>query len=130
MEIPLQIDSNGIGGDPYLLFWVTAVLDKGFNWSNLTNNFTACVISGNNTIGTGAPGEAVFGKVIWVSHELQVGTDISVFCTVQARGVARFKYATPIPVINQMVEVDGAGRVRQAAADANIAAGGHLTRGQ
>jgi hypothetical protein len=29
-----------------------------------------------------------------------------------------------------MVEVDGAGKVRQASADADIAAGGHLMRGQ
>ena len=80
-------------------------------------------------LGPRSAGDKLFGKVLDVSEELQSGTTVPAYCTVQARGVARFKYSSPTPVINQMVELDGTGKVRQAAADADIAAGGHLARG-
>ncbi|MBM3326937.1 MAG: hypothetical protein FJY65_08170 [Calditrichaeota bacterium] len=130
MASQFQIDNNGIGGTPFLTFTVDTTANKDFTQSDLDNNYSACVISGNNEIGMGAAGDKLFGKVVWVSQELQPGTTVPALCAVQARGVARFKYAAATPVVNQMVEVDGAGKVRQAAADADIAAGGHLMRGQ
>ncbi len=130
MASQFQIDNNGIGGTPFLTFTVDTAANKDFTQSDLDSNFTACVISGNNKVGMGAAGDKLFGKVVWVSQELQAGTTVPALCAVQARGVARFKYAATTPVINQMVEADGAGKVRQAVADADIAAGGHLMRGQ
>jgi len=130
MSSQFNIDNNGIGGTPFLTFTVDSTADQDFKQSDLDDNLTACVISGNNEVGMGSAGNKLLGKVVWVSQELQDGTTIPALCAVQARGVARFKYAATTPVINQMVEVDGAGKVRQAAADADIAAGGHLMRGQ
>lgn len=130
MASQFQIDNNGIGGTPFLTFSVDTTENLDFTQSDLDNNLTACVISGNNEVGMGQAGDKLFGKVVWVSQELQSGTTIPALCAVQARGVARFKYAATTPEINQMVEVDGAGKVRQASADADIAAGGHLMRGQ
>jgi len=124
------IDNSGIGGTPFLTFQVDTTANKDFTQSDLDSNLTACVISDDNEVGMGADGEKLFGKVVWVSQELQSGTTIPALCAVQARGVARFKYVATAPVINQMVEVDGAGKVKQASADADIAAGGHLMRGQ
>ncbi len=130
MASQFQIDNSGIGGTPFLTFSVDTTADMDFTQTDLDNNLTACVISGNNEIGMGAAGDKLFGKVVWVSQELQSGTTVPALCAVQARGVARFAYVATAPVINQMVEVDGAGKVRQASADADIAAGGHLMRGQ
>jgi len=124
------IDNSGIGGTPFLTFQVDTTANKDFTQSDLDSNLTACVISDDNEVGMGADGEKLFGKVVWVSQELQSGTTIPALCAVQARGVARFKYVATAPVINQMIEVDGAGKVKQASADADIAAGGHLMRGQ
>ena len=124
------IDNSGIGGTPFLTFQVDTTANKDFTQSDLDSNLTACVISDDNEVGMGADGEKLFGKVVWVSQELQSGTTIPALCAVQARGVARFKYVATAPVINKMVEVDGAGKVKQASADADIAAGGHLMRGQ
>ena len=130
MSSQFTIDNSGIGGTPFLTFGVDTTADADFTQSDLDNNLTACVISDNNEIGMGADGNKLFGKVVWVSQELQSGTTIPALCAVQARGVARFKYVATTPVINQMVEVNGAGKVKQASADADIAAGGHLMRGQ
>jgi len=130
MSSQFTLDNHGIGGTPFLTFAVDATANKDFSQSDLDANLTACVISDNNEVGMGSAGDKLFGKVVWVSQELQSGTAIPALCAVQARGVARFKYAATTPVINQMVEADGAGKVRQAAADADIAAGGHLMRGQ
>lgn len=130
MASQFTIDNSGIGGTPFLTFQVDATATKDFTQADLDNSLAACVISANNEVGMGAAGDKLFGKVVWVSQELQSGTTIPALCAVQARGVARFKYAATTPVINQMVEVDGAGKVRQATADADIAAGGHLMRGQ
>ena len=130
MSSQFNIDNNGIGGTPFLTFTVDTTANKDFTQSDLDDNLTAGVISANNEVGMGSAGDKLFGRVVWVSQELQDGTTIPALCAVQARGVARFKYAANTPVINQMVEVDGAGKVRQATADADIAAGGHLMRGQ
>jgi len=130
MSSQFNIDNSGIGGTPFLTFSVDTTADKDFIQTDLDNNLTACVISANNEVGMGADGDKLFGKVVWVSQELQSGTTIPALCAVQARGVARFKYVATTPVINQMVEVDGAGKVKKASADADIAAGGHLMRGQ
>jgi hypothetical protein len=130
MSTQFVINNEGIGKDPLLTFNVDTTTDKDFTQTDLDSNLTACIISANNEVGMGSAGNKLFGKVIAVSSELQAGTSVPEICTVQARGVARFKYATPTPVINQMVEVDGTGKVRQASADADIAAGGHLMRGQ
>jgi hypothetical protein len=130
MGSQFAIDNEGIGKDPMLTFKVDTTTDKDFTQTDLDSNLTACIISDDNEVGMGSAGDKLFGKVIAVSSELQSGTSIPETCTVQARGVARFKYVTPAPQVNQMVEVDGAGKVRQASADADIAAGGHLMRGQ
>lgn len=130
MASQFQIDNSGIGGTPFLTFTVDETADKDFTQTDLDSNLTACVISDDDEIGMGSAGDKLFGKVVWVSPELNDGTTVPALCAVQARGVARFKYAATTPVINQMVEVDGAGKVRQAVADADIAAGGHLMRGQ
>lgn len=131
MASQFTIDNSGIGGTPFLTFNVDASADKDFTQTDLDSNLSACVISANNEVGMGADGNKLFGKVVWVSQEMQSGTTIPALCAVQARGVARFKYNTDAaPVINQMVEVDGAGKVKKASADADIAAGGHLMRGQ
>ena len=130
MSSQFNIDNSGIGGTPFLTFQVDTTADLDFSQSDLDNNLTACVISANNEVGMGSDGDKLFGKVVWVSQELQSGTSIPALCAVQARGVARFKYVATTPVINQMVEVDGAGKVKQASADVDIAAGGHLMRGQ
>ena len=110
---------------------VDASTDKDFTQTDLDSNLTACVVSDNNEAGMGSDGDKLFGKVIAVSDELQSGTAIPAYCTVQARGVARFNYNTDAaPSVNEMVEVDGAGKIKQASADADVAAGGHLMRGQ
>ena len=125
-----QIDNAGIGGTPFLTFGVDTTANKDFTQDDLDDNLTACVVSDSNEVGMGAAGGKLFGKVTWVSQELQPGTIIPALCAVQARGVARFKFSATPPSVNQMVEVDGTGKVRQAAADEDIAAGGHLMRGQ
>ena len=126
---PFEIDNDGIGQDPLLSFTIDVSSGKDFLQADLDSNLGACVISDNNEVGMGSDGDKLFGKVVSVSAELD-SNDIPVSCTVQARGVARFKYVSTTPVVNQMVEVDGAGAVKQASADADIAAGGHLMRGQ
>ena len=130
MSSQFIINNEGIGKDPLLTFSVDTTTDKDFTQTDLDSNLTACVISDDNEVGMGSAGDKLFGKVVAVSSDLQSGTSVPEICTVQARGIARFKYAATTPVVNQMVEVDGAGKVRQAAADADIAAGGHLMRGQ
>ena len=130
MASQFDIDNEGIGKHPLLTFTVDTDSGKDFTQADLDDNLTGCIISDNNEVGMGAAGNKLFGKVIAVSSELQSGTSIPATCAVQARGVARFRYVATAPQINQMVEVNGAGKVRQAAADADIAAGGHLMRGQ
>ncbi len=130
MASQFTIDNSGIGGTPFLTFSVDTSADVDFTQTDLDDNLTACIISDSNEVGMGGDGEKLFGKVVWVSQELQSGTAVPALCAVQARGVARFKYDNPAPDVNQMVEVNGEGKVQQASADADIAAGGHLMRGQ
>jgi len=125
------VDNEGVGATGLLTMTVDTTANKDFTQDDLDANRTACIVSDNNEAGMGSGGDKLFGKVIAVSEEMRSGTTVPAYCTVQARGVARFKYNTDAaPVVNQMVEVDGAGKVKQAAADEDIAAGGHLARGQ
>lgn len=131
MSSQFVVDNEGVGSTGLLTMAVDATADKDFTQDELDSNLTACVVSDNNEVGMGSDGDKLFGKVIAVSEELQSGTAIPAYCTVQARGVARFEYnPDAAPSVNQMVEVNGAGKVQQASADADIAAGGHLMRGQ
>ncbi len=130
MSSQFTVDNEGVGASGLLTMAVDSTSNKDFIQSDIDDNLTACVVSGNNEAGMGSAGDKMFGKVIAVSEEMQSGTTIPAYCTVQARGVARFKYAATTPVVNQMVEVDGAGKVKQASADTDIAAGGNLMRGQ
>jgi hypothetical protein len=123
------INNDGVGADGYLTMGVDTTASLDFTQTDLDNGLCACAISGNNEVGMGADGGKLFGKVVSVEDELD-DNDIPVRCTVQARGVARFKYVATTPVVGQMVELDGAGSVSQASADTDIAAGGHLMRGQ
>jgi hypothetical protein len=128
MSTPYTIDNEGIGGGPFLSMTISET--NGFTQADIDNNTTACRITGNNEVGKGAIGDKLLGKVVWVSSELVPGTTRPVSCAVQARGVARFYYGSNQPQINQMVELVGNGKVRQASADADIDAGGHVMRGQ
>lgn len=127
--MPYVINNEGVGIDPLLTMSVDTTANRDFVQSDIDDNLTACVLSSNNKVGMGVAGSKLFGKVIAVSDEKQEGTVIPSTCSVQARGVARFLYAATTPAINQMVEVDGAGKVRRPALAADIPAGGHLARG-
>ena len=131
MSSQFTLDNEGVGASGLLTMAVDASSGKDFTQDDLDDNLTACVVSDNNEVGTGASGDKLFGKVIAVSEEEQPDTAIPAYCTVQARGVARFKYnPAAAPQVNEMVEVDGAGKVKQSSADPDIAAGGHMMRGQ
>ena len=125
-----NVNNDGVGSDSLLTFTVDTTANKDFTQTDLDNNLTACCISDNNEVGMGSAGDKFFGKVVHVSEELQSGTTIPAYCTVQARGVARVKYGSPTPVINEMVELDGTGRVRRASTSSDIPAGGHKHKGQ
>jgi hypothetical protein len=126
-----QIENNGIGGTPFLTFTVDITQDKDFTQSDLDNNLTACVISNNNEVGMGNPGDKLLGRVGWVSQELQDGTRVPALCAVQARGVARFKYDyNNPPVVNGMIEIAGGGKVRRTSRDGLYSPNGHMYRGQ
>lgn len=131
MASQFTVDNEGVGATGLLTMYVDSTASKDFTQTDLDNNLTACIVSADNEAGMGTDGDKLFGKVLAVSEELQSGTAIPAYCTVQARGVARFKYnADAAPSVNEMVETDGAGKVKQSSADADIAAGGHLMRGQ
>lgn len=130
MSSQFIVDNQGVGMYPTLTMKVDTTADMDFSQADLDDNLTACVVSDNNEVGMGSNGGKLFGKVVAVSTE-EDANGIPVTCTVQAGGVARFKYNTAAaPSVNQMVEVDGAGKVRQASAVADIPAGGHPHRGQ
>jgi hypothetical protein len=88
----------------------------------------ACELVGNNKVGMGTTGHKLYGGVVAVSPQLDANS-IPVSCSVQVTGVCRFKYSGTAPSVGQMVELNGDGTVDQLAADADIAAGGHLGRG-
>ncbi|TKJ41041.1 hypothetical protein CEE37_05080 [candidate division LCP-89 bacterium B3_LCP] len=130
MSSQFIVDNQGVGMHPTLTMKVDTSTNKDFSQVDIDNNLTACIISDDNEVGMGTNGSKLFGKVVAVSSEVD-GNGIPATCTVQAGGVARFKYNTgAAPSVNQMVEVDGAGKVRQASAAASIPAGGHVCRGQ
>lgn len=131
-----EFGSVGVGQEPLLTMKVETgssedVLQADIDALQVSGSdvpvAVAVVITGNNTVGLGSDGEKLFGGILAVSGQLS--SSIPVSCTVQVRGVCRFKYVSTTPVVNQMVEVDGAGKVSQATADTDIAAGGHLARG-
>ncbi len=124
------IDNEGIGSGPFLTMSIDATTDLGFSQDDIDADTVACCVSANNEAGKGAAGDKLFGKVVWVSTDLVPGTTRPATCAVQARGVARFLYGTTTPEVNGMVELAGDGKVRKASADTDIAAGGHLMRGQ
>jgi len=128
--MPYLVNNEGVGSDSLLTFNVDTAADQDFTQADLDAGLAACAISDDNEVGMGSAGDKLFGKVIDVSEELQSGTTVPAHCTVQARGVARFKYGSPTPVINEMVELDGTGQVRRASTSADIPAGGHKHRGQ
>lgn len=125
-----SVDNEGIGGGPFLTMTIDATTDMDFTQDDLDDNLTACRISDDNEVGMGAAGDKLFGKVVWVSTDMVSGTTRPATCAVQARGVARFVTDSPAPEVNGMVELAGGGKVRKSAADADIAVGGHLMRGQ
>ena len=129
MSTTYAITNDGAGANLLLAFEVDATTNQDFTQTDLTNNLTACALTANNKIGMGSAGGRLLGKVIKVSEELQAGTSIPAICTVQVTGVARFKYAATTPVIGQKVELDGAGKVRQAATSTDVPAGGTKHRG-
>ena len=130
MASQFAIDNQGVGMYPTLTMKVDTTSNKDFSQTDLDSNLSAAVVSGNNTVGMGGAGDKLFGKVVAVSSDTDAN-NIPLACTVQAGGVARFKYNTgAAPLVNQMVEVDGAGKVRQATTSTDIPTGGHKHRGQ
>ncbi len=123
MATSFPFDNENIGAGPFLTMKIDTATGQQFTQTDLDNNTVACVVSDNNTVAKGTAGDRVLGKVIWVSEELSAGTTIPVLCSVQARGVARFVYTSPIPEVGNMVETDGCGKVRQASI-ATVPAGG------
>ncbi|MBM3324171.1 MAG: hypothetical protein FJY66_00725 [Calditrichaeota bacterium] len=128
--MPYTINNDGVGSDSLLTFSVNPTANQDFTRADLDANLTAAAITGNNQVGMGSAGSKLFGKVVAVSEELQSGTTVPAYCTVQARGVARFKYGTPTPVVNEMVELDGTGKVRRGSTSTDIPTGGHKHKGQ
>ncbi len=125
-----NIDNDKVGSAPHLTFGVDTSEGNDFTQDDLDSNLTACVVSDDNEVGMGTDGDKLFGKVVWVSQEKTTGTTVPALCSVQARGIARFEYVATAPEVNGMICVDGSGKVKQSPADADIAAGGHLSRGQ
>jgi len=119
----------GAGSDLILTMAVDTTSTKDFTQTDLDNGLTACVVSANGEIGMGSAGDKLFGAVVGVGPD-ENGDNIPDYCQVAVRGVHRFLINGTAPAVGQMVEVDGAGKVRIASADADIAAGGHLARGQ
>ena len=129
MTTTYTITNDGAGANLLLTFEVDATANQDFTRTDLDNNLTACTLTGNNKVGMGSAGGRLLGKVVKVSEELQAGTAIPALCTVQVTGVARFKYVATTPVVGQKVELDGTGKVRQAATSADVPAGGTKHRG-
>jgi hypothetical protein len=121
--------NDGAGADLLLTFEVDTGANQDFTLADLDAGLCACVITGDNKIGMGSAGGRLLGKVVKVSEELQSGTAIPALATVQVTGVARFKYAATTPAIGNKVEVDGAGKVRQAVTLTDVPAGGTKHRG-
>jgi hypothetical protein len=124
-----SVTNDGSGANLLLTFEVDPSANKDFVQADLDSNFTACTMAANNRVGMGSAGDRLVGKVIKVSEELQPGTVVPAFCTVQVTGIARFKYSATTPVIGNKVELDGTGKVRQATTATDVPAGGTKHRG-
>lgn len=129
MSSVFPFDNENLGGGPYLTCHISTSQNQPFTQTDLDNNLTACAIVGDNVVGKGSAGSRVFGKVVWVSAEFIHGTTVPQMCSVQARGVAKFKFAAPAPDIGNCVELAGAGKVRQSSASEAVPAGGAPQRG-
>ena len=129
MSTIYSVTNDGSGADLLLTFEVDASSNQDFTQTDLDNSLVACTVTGNNKVGMGTAGGRLLGKVVKVSEELQSGTAIPALCTVQVTGVARLKYAATTPVVSQKVEIDGAGKVRQAVTSTDVPAGGTKHRG-
>lgn len=123
------VSNEGAGANLLLTFEIDTTANQDFTLTDLDNGLAACALTANNKIGMGSAGSRLLGKVIKVSEELQAGTSIPAFATVQVTGVARFKYAATTPVVGQKVELDGTGKVRQATTSTDVPAGGTKHRG-
>ena len=93
MSTTYTVTNDGAGANLLLTFEVDTTANQDFTQTDLDNSLTACTLTANNKVGMGTAGGRLLGKVIKVSEELQSGTAIPALCTVQATGVARFKYA-------------------------------------
>jgi hypothetical protein len=129
MSTTYSVSNEGAGDHVLLTFEVDASANQDFTQADLDNNLTAAVMTANNKVGMGTAGGRLIGKVIKVSEEMQTGTAIPALCTVQVTGIARFRYSATTPGIGQKVEVDGAGKVRQAGTLTDVPAGGTKHRG-
>jgi hypothetical protein len=129
MSSNYKVTNEGAGADLLLTFEVDSTANQDFTQTDLENGLCAAVITGDNKVGMGTAGGRLVGKVIKVSEELQSGTAVPAFCTVQVTGVARFKYVATTPAIGNKMEVDGAGKVRQATTSTDVPAGGTKHRG-
>jgi hypothetical protein len=129
MSTNFKVSNEGSGANLLLTFEVDTTANQDFTQTDLDNGLTAAAVNGDNKVGMGSAGARLIGKVVKVSEELQAGTSVPALCTVQVTGVARFKYATTAPSVGQKVEVDGAGKVRQASTSTDVPAGGTKHRG-
>ena len=125
-------NNEGIGANCVGTFLIDPTAGQDFSQTDLDANLSSCSIdsySATPTVSMGAAGGRLLGKVLALSSELQAGTAVPVWCTVQMTGVARFKYVATTPVIGNKVMVDGAGAVKQATTATDVAAGGTVDRG-
>ena len=128
MASSFPFDNENIGAGPFLTMKISATAGQTITQTDIDNGVTSCVITDNNTVGKGIAGGHILGKVVWVSSELIAGSAVPQLCSVQARGVARFIYASTTPAIGNLVEADGTGKVRQATTG-TVPAGGLKHRG-
>ena len=119
----------GTGNDLILTMANDTTTDMDFTQTDIDAGLIACTVSANGEVGMGTAGYKLFGAVVGVGPDENADT-IPDYVKVAVRGVHRFLINGTAPAVGQMVEVDGAGKVRVASADADIAAGGHLMRGQ
>ena len=127
MGTQYTFDNNGVGS-VILTMDNDVTANKDFNNADIDAGRTACECVANNKVGMGTAGNKLFGKVVAVSEELDAA-GIPVQVSVQVTGVVRLMYVATTPVIGQEVEVDGAGKVKQATLEASYPAGGHSARG-
>ena len=122
-----NIDNDGVGGKPLLRFRVDESKGGGFTQEDIDRNLTACTISGNNEVSKGFGGDQLFGRIMWLPYRPD---NSDMVCLVQSRGLVRIGYTSPVPVLNQLVEVDGHGGVRRITkTNKLITSGRHYMRG-